>query len=185
MDSKISLGGAVLIALAAFVQLPAQSAQPAPGGKAMTDAVKLRADTAVAVANGNETAAAAINRLKAVDSPSGLKTDHDADFAFAAMDVGQRLVATRKVAEAEMFFQEAEKSLAIVVAKTPDADAANKAMLLQNLAFIRGNYLNKAVQARADIEAAIKLQPDDKNLQRFRDSLAKDQADVFYDKRKG
>ncbi len=146
--------------------------------------IKLRGDTATAVAKGEEKPAAAIARLQAHESPSGLQIDHDADVGFALIDVGQRLLAERKPVEAEKFFQAAEKLLEAAVKKTPDTAARDKAMFLQNLGFIRSNYLNKGTQAWADLDSAVKLLPDDTYLKESRDRLADGPGDSSKDKLK-
>lgn len=146
--------------------------------------IKLRSDTASGVAIGDEKPAAAIARLQAHESPSGLQIDHDADVGFALIDVGQRLIAERKPIEAEEFFQAAEKLLEAAVKKTPDTAARDKAMFLQNLGFIRSNYLNKGAQAWADLDSAVKLQPDDKYFKESRDRLAQAPNDSAKDKSK-
>ncbi|MDE2107502.1 MAG: hypothetical protein KGL39_60470 [Patescibacteria group bacterium] len=144
---KCALAGALTLG----VQLPAQVAANTPttpatatavaaSAKAMGDGMQLRGDMAGTVASGSEKPGAAIARLKANASPSGLKIDHDADFAFAAIDVGKRLIAAGKATEAEQFFLEAEKSLSLVVGKTPDTSAQDKAMFLEKLAWIRRRY---------------------------------------------
>lgn len=161
------------------VSLPAQVANDtstettvAADGKIMADALKLRSDLASAVVSGDIKPEAAIEQLRAAVSPSDLKIDPDAGFAFAAIDVGQRLVAAGKPIEAEKFFLQAEASLDQLVKRTPDTQAKDKAMFLRKLSLIRGNFLNKRNQAKADIDRALTLQPEDKSLQKARDLLA-------------
>ena len=155
------------------------SAQSVPTLQTMNEALKLRSDMAAAIVQGSEKPAAALTRLRGQASPSGLKTDAAADFGFAAIDMGHRLIAAGKPAEAELFFQAAEKSLMMFLRKTPDTEAQQKAQCLQQLAFIRGRYLNNPAQARADLEQAITLLPDDKTLQAARDHLASERAEHF------
>ena len=102
--------------------------------------------------------------------------DADADFAFAMVDIGQRLIALKKPVEAEIMFVAAEKSLSGLISRTPDKEAQIKAMLLQQIGFIRGHYLNEADQAAKDLSEAVRLQPDDIYLQRSRDALANEHA---------
>ncbi|MBI3884657.1 MAG: hypothetical protein HY302_02850 [Opitutae bacterium] len=147
--------------------------------KEMQDGLTLRTAAAAAVINGSERSADAITRLKAHASPSGLKIDRDADFAFAALDVGQRLLAAGKAADAEEFFRAAEKSLDKVLKKTPDSAANDKVQFLSALAMIRARYLNNAPQAKADLDAAIKLKPEDKQLESLRGTLGKEHGDTF------
>ena len=81
----------------------------------MTAALSLREDVAKAVREKRDPVAGALARLKAAASPSGLKLDRDTDFALAAVDVGQRLLAAGDPESAEPFFREAEKSLDAVI----------------------------------------------------------------------
>jgi hypothetical protein len=91
--------------------------------------------------------------------------------------VGQRLLAADKATEAEDFFLAAEKSLLLAIGKTKDKDAQEKALYLQQLAFIRANFLNQTETALDDLEAAIKLQPDDEYLKTRKVNLARDKAE--------
>ena len=120
----------IVLILSLIVTATCLRAQTAPDAKTLTDASKLRGDMADAVGSGAEKTEAALVRLKKEKSPTGLKIDADADFAFAAIDIGRRLLATGKPAEAEKFFAEAEKSLDFVVKKTPDSAARDKAQYL-------------------------------------------------------
>jgi hypothetical protein len=69
----------------------------------MTAALSLREDVAKAVREKRDPVAGALARLKAAASPSGLKLDRDTDFALAAVDVGQRLLAAGDPESAEPF----------------------------------------------------------------------------------
>lgn len=137
----------------------------------MQEALALRRDMAGAVAQGAEKPEAALDRLRKASFPSGLKISADAGFAYAAIDLGHRLLL-RNPAEAELFFRAAEDALDGEVKRTADTEAKDKAQHLQSLAMIRGNYLNKAEQAQADMAAALKLQPEDKYLAQFQKILA-------------
>ena len=145
----------------------------------MQAGLTLRSDAAAAITAGSEKSAPVLARLKAHASPSGLKIDKDADFAFAAIDVGQRLIAAGKATEAEEFFREAEKALEKVVKKTPDSAAQDKVQFLSALAMIRSRYLNNATQAKADLDEAIKLKPEDKHLESLRGTLGKEHGHTF------
>lgn len=145
----------------------------------MSEALKLRQDAVKAIKAKTDNADKTITKLKAHASPSGLKIDKDADFAFAAIDIGQRLLSEGEEKEAEKLFKEAEKSLDAVVKRLPDTAPREKAMYLAKLALIRGKFLNKAREAKADIEAAITLQPDDEYLKQSRDQLASENAQLF------
>ena len=175
------------LSIGAFVSLPAQTietkeADPVDSSlQALMAGLKLREEVTAGVMAGTEKVESAIARLKAHASPSGLKVDHDADFSYAAIEVGLRLIAKGYYAEAEKLFQAAETALGVVLAKTPDTAPRDKAMYLQNLSSIRGRYLNNPVQAKADIEAAMVLQPDDKSFQSARDQLVAEHTLTFAD----
>jgi len=151
----------------------------------MIDALKLRGDLSNAVLRGETDTDSAIARLRSANLPSGLQIDTDAGFAYAAIDVGQRLLVLRKPAEAEQFFLAAESSLAELVQRTDDTQAQGKAQFLRKLSYIRGNYLKEAPQALIDIDQAIALQPDDKGLQRAKAALAKFNAPISLPNSKG
>lgn len=177
-----------------LVTLPAQTAPDATAeavaatamARTMNEGLKFRSELVASITDGKETPAAALARLKSRKAPGGLDNiDPAADLGLAAIDIGHRLIAAGKPDEAEKFFAEAEKSLDQMVKRTPDSAARDKALFLRKLSFIRGRYLNKVAQAKADIEQAIALQPEDKGLQRVKDDLAKDNAEHFKDKPKG
>lgn len=175
------------LCLGALAPLHAQMAdvEITASAKVMADAATLRAGSADAIVRGSAKPAETIAKLKGTPNASGLKIDSDADFAFAALDVGQRLIAAGKPTEAEAFFREAEKSLEKMVKKTPDTAESEKVQYLSKLALIRANYLNNATQAKADLDAAKILRPDDKYLASLRDSLGSEHGDVFTEKPKG
>lgn len=169
------------------VLLPAQSKsipsersnERATGAQVMSAALTLRANTAARVANGELTPAEAVARLRRADTPSGLPIEPEAGLGLAVIDIAQRLLMQGKPVLAEELFREAEQILAGVVRNTPGSAARDKALYLRALAEIRGNYLNKLAEARADIEAALTLQPDDARLQKARDRIATRSAQLF------
>ncbi len=149
--------------------------KPTPA-QVMAAAHTLRMNTAARVANGELTPEQAVERLRQSDTASGLGIVADADFAFAAIDVGRRLLASGQAAEAEKFFTAAEKSLDQAIRKTPNSAARDQAQFLQARALIRAHYLNKLAEGRADLEAALQLLPDDKHLRQLRNLLSADPA---------
>lgn len=155
----------LLIALCLAVSLTAQEKSD------LSVALKMREESASAVKEKKETAEASLAKLKAHNSPTGLKIDREADFAFAALDVGQRLIAVGEPEAAEKFFREAEKSLDQVIQKTPDSAAQAKAAYLQKLAFVRSRFLNKPKEAKANLDAALVLRPDDQQLKKEKERL--------------
>lgn len=148
----------------------------------MAAALTLRTNTAARVANGELTPAEAIDRLRQADTPSGLDIDADAGLGLAVIDVAQRLLVQGKLVEAEALFGEAEKALGQAIDKTPDSEARDKATYLRVRGEIRANFLKQPAQARTDIDAALKLQPDDPRLKQARDQLANRNAEHFAEK---
>lgn len=172
---KIILHGlTVLLSVGLFVRLEAQLA-PA-------DALQLRVDMTTAVIDGTETADVAIIRLAKAKAASGLNIQSGADFALAATDIAHRLFVKERTADALKFFNAAETALTVLVQLTPDTKAAQKADYLQRIAFIRGNYLGQTGQAKLDIDQAISLQPDDKRIQRIKESIGNAHGSVFNEK---
>lgn len=173
----------LLVAL--FACLPgfvlAQATDVEADARAMREAAALRSAMADAVAKGTEKPAAALVRLKSQNKASGLKLEAELDFAYASLDLGHRLLAMNRPDEAEKFFQAAEQSLEQVVKRTPDSQSRDKAEYLQKLAHVRVDCLGKGAQAKQDIEQAVALQPDDKDLKRAREHLFNSQAQ-FADK---
>ncbi len=76
----------------------------------MYAALKLRIDTANGIFSGTMKVETALQKLRTEASPSGLMLEPDADFAYAAIDLGQRLIASGRPDEAGKFFTEAEKA---------------------------------------------------------------------------
>ena len=150
----------------------------------LAEAITLRQDLTAAILKGDERPATAMARLRGHASPSGLKVDREADFALAAIDVGQRLLCVGKGTEAEQFFLAAEKSLILAIGNTKDKEAQEKALYLQQLAFIRANFLNETEAAFDDLESAIQLQPDDKQLRDMKQNFARDKAEFLKNKSK-
>jgi len=173
---------ATALLLGAGVCLPAQTATKTTSAERdfalMTGALKLREDLTAAVAGGRETPVAAIARLKASATSSGLNLPGEANLALAAIDVGHRLIALHQPAEAEEFFKAAEGAL-VAAAKLADASNLEKVRYLQQLASIRAEYLGAPAQAKADIEAAIALRPDDEGLRTTRRLIAGGNREIF------
>ena len=142
-------------------------------------ALKLREESTLAVKEKKETPEASLEKLKAHGSPSGLKIDREADFALAALDVGQRLIAAGEPEAAEKFFRAAEKSLDHVIRKSPESAAREKAGFLRKRAYIRGHFLNRAAEAKTDLEAALSLQPEDANLKAALERLRAQDCRLF------
>lgn len=153
--------------------------------QAKVPALKLREDAASAVRAKKELPEAALAKLRAHPSPSGLKIDRDADFALAAIDVGQRLISEGDPKAAEAFFREAVKALDSAIKKTSDTETATKAMFLRKRAWVNSNFLGRAKDALRDLESAMVLQPDDPQVQKARERLAKEHGPDFVVKKAG
>lgn len=170
------LGSAATAGAAASAPAPARALTDA-----MSSALEYRAQLALAVAKNQEAADAALLRLSAHRDASGfVLASADADLGYAALDVGRRLISLKRPDAAEVFFRAAEQALAQAArqAATPE-QAHDKAQYLQKLATVRATYLNQAVQAKADIDEAIRLQPEDKSLVEARQRLARGRPEAF------
>jgi len=168
-----------ILPLGLFILSVAMATEAPPVMREMESALRWRAALAEAVVIGEEKPEATIQSIRLRPGASGLNLESDADFAIAAIDIGHRLLSQRRPAEAEIFFQAAEKALIQVVARTPDSAAKEKSRFLRKLALIRANYLNQAELARRDIEVALALQPEDMHLARFHRGLAARHPQVF------
>jgi tetratricopeptide (TPR) repeat protein len=167
----------ILVVFAALAAVPLLSAQTAAGHRALPEARQFREALVADVVAGRDQPEAALTRLKGRKGASGASRDDDADQGLAALDIGQRLLVAGRPAAAEKFFLDAEKALEKAVRRLPDGAAAEKAMLLNNLAFIRTRYLGKSDEARADLETAARLRPNDEHTKGLHRTLAKERGD--------
>lgn len=181
-DYKPVVLAAALIALGSPWSLSAQvvtgtatTAQPTTA-KAFSDAVQHRTDVVNYVLDAKHTSVDALQQLHAVASPTGMKLDADADFAFGAIDIGRRLLLLKKPTEAQAFFQAADTALTLVIGRTSDSSVSDKVQYLKVRADIRATFLNRLSDARADFDAALKLSPSDQHLQQLRRLLPADPA---------
>ncbi|MDB6169687.1 MAG: hypothetical protein JWM88_2551 [Verrucomicrobia bacterium] len=165
------------------VSVPAVADKPAalPEANPLVIAMKVRSEMAARIMNGTEKPPEALIRLRTLDSPSGLAIDPDASLAYAARDIGNRLLSAGKRVEAEEFFRESEKALTTVIDRTPAQSSRERADLLSSRARLRAEYLNEAIAARADIDEAIQLVPDDAALKQLRAVLASSRSEFFKD----
>jgi hypothetical protein len=143
---------------------------PSPA-RLLDTAANFRAALAKALADGTLKPADALQQLAAKADAMGLGLPAAQDRAAALLDVGHRLLAAGHPQEAEAFFSAAEISLSAAIELLADDNAAVKAQLLAQRAFVRERYLNQAAGAEADLERAVTLQPEDRRLQRKRDQL--------------
>jgi hypothetical protein len=155
-------------------QTPTAPTATTPAFNLMIAAQQVRSDMVAGIVKGSEPPDAALARLKGLPLPMKVSIDPTADFGYAAIDVGHRLMAAGRPAEAEAFFRAAERALAAVVLKTPDTQAWDKAQILQQLSLIRGRYLKDVVQAKADLDQAMALQPNDPLLRQLSALLVKE-----------
>ncbi len=169
MNIRLSLlcAGAVLL-------LPRLAADQADDRKTVDDALAFRREIVSSILLDAETAQTAVARLTQTPMASGLRLAADADFALAAIDLGQRLLSVGRSKDAEVFFAAAEQALDRLVNTTKEDDAKTRAFYLGKRARIRAQFLGKLALAEADLEEAIRLQPDDARLKAARDTLLGD-----------
>jgi tetratricopeptide (TPR) repeat protein len=143
-------------------------------------AIDYRAAMAEAIANEKEYPTDALARLRQAEEIKGLTPEPDTDFAVAAIDIGHRLISLGNPAAAETFFRQADRTLTTVLAReTAPLGNKEKVQYLKYRAHLRGNFLGRPELARADIDAAIALQPDDRSLQEARARLARGHGEKF------
>lgn len=162
----------LLIALFAINMLQSQ-AQTA-SVESLRTARDLRQKLALSVSQNAETTAKALATLRSTRSTSGRSISADSDLAYASLDVGYRLLALERPDAAEEFFRAAEQAFEAEYSRR--SLARDKAEVLQHLAVIRGRFLGKIDQAKADIAEAINLQPDDAALKEARSLLERGQS---------
>ncbi|HVU17410.1 MAG TPA: hypothetical protein VHD32_10815 [Candidatus Didemnitutus sp.] len=155
----------------ATASVSASAGMPASAPSVLQAAADARKALADAVSRGTTKAADAITSLHAMPNPSGLPVDGDSDFGLAASDIGCRILGAHKPDDAMVFFLAAEDSLAQALKGAAGQNAGQKVQLLRQLAFLRSQFLGEFDQAKADIAAALVLQPNDADLIRFRDFL--------------
>lgn len=143
----------------------------------MRAARELRQELSLSVSQGAQTSGKALATLRSTKGASGRAGSADADLAFAALDIGYRLMALERPDAAEDFFRAAAQSFAVELNRT--TPAKERAQLLQQLALIRGRFLGKIDQAKADIDEAIRLQPSDTSLKETRALLARGHGEHF------
>lgn len=157
-----------------FVAAPSRAAEAPDAQLQLAAEFALRADIARVVGQTVELPLKGLERLREAKLSSGMTGNAEVEFALAAVDIGHRLLGAEKRSEAEVFFSAAEKTFDQVLsrAEVPITDK-EKALYLRHLAHLRGNFLGKQDQARADIEQAIQLQPEARELQETKAQLAK------------
>lgn len=154
-------------------------AQSQPGGGAtLIEAAAFRAGLVAEIQRG-ETVKQALEEISKHPAPCGLEVDGNTGLALAAMDIGQRLLVVRRAETAEAFFRVAEQALNDAIAARGKDEAGMKANLLQKRALIRNRYLGKLLEARADLEEALRLQPESRELKRSFDLLRSEKAEIF------
>jgi len=146
--------------------------QVAPRAKeitqSMADAANQRSELLKAMLAGRMTPAQAFDELR--KGPRTLtRIDAKLDLGLAAVSLGEDLLAVGKFAESEVLFGFAETAL--LSSRTILAPDWEEALRLKSIARIRGSYLRKAEEAKADIEAAFRLNPRDKSLNNLRAKL--------------
>lgn len=164
-------------------QPPEKRVAPNPVTRPMAEGLNLRAEITRAAIEGKLPVGELLAQLRSAKSPSGLSINADVDVAYAAIDIGRRLIAAGKPEIAETFFAEAEKALDKAIKNKSESTPKEKAQWLGKLAGVRGTYLGKTKEAQADIEAALVLQPEDKMLKRVQKTLSTPGDDVLKNNR--
>jgi hypothetical protein len=149
-------------------QDPSPAAPATTDAQAFAEAAQRRARLADAVTCRTLTPAQAVDELKH-DAPRPWALDADIDFALAAISVGESLVGRGEFDAAEPFFRAAEPALAATGQRS--AKTGEQVLCLKELAWIRSHYLNQEAQAKADIEAACRLSPQNQYLRLLRERL--------------
>lgn len=166
--------------LAVSVAAQTTDNKAAEGGvNKVLEASRLRGDLVNSIVRGEQDPATALNRLRQHPKVLGVKADVEADFAVGAVEIGHRLAALRKGKESIAFFRAAEASLSSLIARAGKGASHDLVQYLQIRASIRANNLNMPNEARADLDEAIKLAPDDKFLVQQRRLITADPAAMF------
>jgi len=130
-------------------------------GPDLNAAAKDRASLAVSVVSGAIKAPVAVARLRNSAKEAAFVGDRDEDFAFSAIDVGNRLIAAGKSSEAEQFFRAAETALTSSLAARSGKE---KARPLATRAMLRARFLGDQDGAEKDAAEALVLVPDDQGI---------------------
>lgn len=143
-------------------------------------AIEYRAAMTEAIATFKEDPTAALARLQNSEVIKAQSSESDRDLAVAAIDIGHRLISLGHPSAAEAFFRLADKTLTSALSREKAASGGKeKAQYLKHRAHVRGNFLSRPEQARADIDEAIALQPDDQSLKETRARLARGHGEKF------
>lgn len=133
-------------------------------------ALRLREQIAAEITTGKSSAAAALARLRAPGTMPSVVGDREEDFALAAGDIGRRLLATEKPAEAEEFFRAAEVALTAALAK---AQGKERARPLAARALLRARFLGDPDGGKKDIAEALEIAPEDDGLKATAHNVAR------------
>lgn len=163
--------------MAALVALVLSAQAQTTSLEVMRAARNFRQELALSVSQNLQSPGQALAMLRANKGASGRAAAAEDDFAYAALDVGYRLLAMERPAAAEEFFLVAEQGLMVVANRSNQP--RERAEHLRQLALLRGRYLNKIAQAKADIEEAIRLQPEDPSLKETRALIARGRGEHF------
>ena len=143
----------------------------------MQVARQLRIELTARVADGSERADQVIARLAGERNLGGLGMEPSADLGYGTLDIGLRLMALKRTALAEEFFRAAEKHLKQAAERA--VVPTERARHLITLARIRAGYLGKIDEAAADLDKAIRLQPENKQLASLRRTILRNQDQPF------
>ena len=155
--------------------LPAVETTTPPGQASavspLFEALKFREQVSRDLLGGTETRESALKRLRAHPAPIGQGLTPDAEYAFAVVEIAQRLAAAGRHADAEGLFRESEEALGRALASLRKDDTHERVLLLRKRAMVRSYHLGKGTEAKADFDEAVKARPGDKAIVRQRDLL--------------
>ncbi len=147
----------VLLALLGVAAAQAQSSSAVD----LLAALRLREQIAAEITTSKSSAPATLARLRTPGAIPSVVGDREEDFALAAGDIGRRLLAAEKPAEAEEFFRAAEVALTAALAK---AQGKERARPLAARALLRARFLGNPDGGKKDIAEALEIAPEDEGL---------------------
>lgn len=149
------------------------------GTSSIESMLQARTELADALIAGTLTPDAALRQLGRLTFNPGAERVGDESIAEVAMDIGQRLWAADRSAAAQVFFDAADAILTGLIERTPDKDSAPKSQLLNSRAFVRGQFLRRMAEAKADLDKADQLEPGNTRSRDVRERFAREHAAVL------
>ncbi len=155
----------------AFAAEKAGTASANGANSPLLGALRFREEVAGALLKGDENLESALKRLRGNPAPTGQGLSRETEYAFAVVEIAQRLGAAGRLVEAESLFREGEQALGAALGNLRSDDIHERVLVLRKRAMVRSYHLGKGSEAKADFEEAIKARPNDKTIVRQRDLL--------------